>query len=224
LDAPFVRDWLGGDATEEDLHLLAGVPLGARITVSGAGRARLAIAALGQTNIINREGTSVLVRYQSLVHVPLSARSGGIAAQVLQFQYCTSEPGRTGLGTDAVIRMVSACEKLGLEFIKATLAGDGLDPTEKSTGYYAWAVLGFDAQLTNWEDRAVRPLPQELQVLPDGEPVVGLLDLFGVEGGSLWWQRNGSTILGTFDVENDSKSRRQLHKAVEKLKKERGIP
>jgi hypothetical protein len=53
LDVPFVRDWLGGEATEEDLHLLAGVPPGARITVSGAGRARLAIAALGQTKIIN---------------------------------------------------------------------------------------------------------------------------------------------------------------------------
>jgi hypothetical protein len=83
--------------------------------------------------------------------------------------------------------MVSACEKLGLDVIQATLAGDGRDPTETSTGYYAWAILGFGAPLADWEDRASRPLPQELQVLPSGEPVTRLLDLFDVDGGSLWW-------------------------------------
>ncbi len=223
LDDPFVRDWLGGDATEAELHGLAGVPCGARVTVSGAGRACLAIAAIGQCEIINREGVETVARYQSLENVPLSARSGGKAAQVLKFHYCTSEPPRSGFGTDAIVRMVAACEKLGLESIEALLAGDGRDQTDNSSGYYAWAALGFDAELESWEDYQDRPLPDELKRMPGGKPVDSLQGLFRMPGGPLWWRQNGSTIGGVFRFANGSASRQQLQGALVKLAKERSI-
>lgn len=223
LDAAFVRDWLGG-ATEADVHDLAGVPVGARVSVSGAGRALLAIAAVGQAKMIGRGGTELLVRYQTLVHVPLSARSGGWAAQVVKFHYCTSDPPRSGFGTDAVVRMVAACEKLGLEFIEAILAGDGQDETDESSGYYAWAASGFDSDLASWEDCRDRPLPEDLRCLANGEPVESLLDLFAVPGGPAWWKENGSTIVGRFDVKSDSDSRNRLQEARCKLAEERGGP
>lgn len=223
LDAPFVRDWLGGDATEADLHDLAGVPLGARVTVSGAAKGMLAIAAVGQAKVVNRKGVEVVVRYQTLVHAPLSARSGGKAPQVLQFHYCTGTPPKTGFGTDAVVRMVSACEKLGLEAIKAILAGDGRDETEGSSGYYAWVTLGCDATLTRWEDYPERPPPEEFRVTPAGEPANTLLHLFHLQGGPAWWRQNGSTILGEFDVTHGSDSRKQLQSAIDKLAQERVV-
>lgn len=221
LDAPFVRDWLGGDATEADLHNLAGVPLGARVTVSGAGKAMLAVAALGQLKMISRSGQEALVRYQCLVNVPLSARSGGRAPQVLKFHYCTSQPGKSGFGTDAVVRMVSACERLGLGEIHAILAGDGRDEGENSTGYYAWAALGFDAELEAWVDYRDRPLPEGLRVTPDGEPVETLQALFRTEGGGAWWGEHGSTVLGVFEVKGGSRSRLRLQFAIDKLAAER---
>lgn len=223
LDDAFVREWLGNEATDADIHALVGVPRGARVTVSAvAEKSCLAIAAVGQAKVVNREGKEVIVRYQSLVHVPLSVRSGGTAAQVLKFHYCTSEPGRTGFGTDAICRMVGVCKRIGLQTIEGLLAGDGRDEDDKSTGYYVWPAQGFDALLETWEDLATRPLPEGLQKMPDDEPVETLQDLFDVSGGPEWWRENGSTIAGIFQVDEGSPSRIQLEQAAAKLARERG--
>ena len=105
----------------------------------------------------------------------------------------------TGKGTEIFSEIESKATEQGFDRITCTAAGKGGENGQN--GYYTWARLGFDADLT---DSMVS------RAKADGFEAKKVSDLMGSPEGRSWWKNNGSCLEMTFDLSEDSYSQRTL--------------
>lgn len=101
---------------------------------------------------------------------------------------------RLGLGVRSIATEMRMALHLGIPAVSCLAAGG---PGDALNGYYAWAVLGFNADLT----------PQDIQALPpDFVGCRSLNDLMLRRGGAAYWRAKGHGGFLTFDTEPGSTS------------------
>lgn len=102
----------------------------------------------------------------------------------------------SGMGTKAFTDQVQGMVAEGGTTIRTT-AGKGGRGGEKMNGYYTWARLGYDAELSA---AARRGLP------PGLEDATTVQDLMATPEGAAWWRRNGYMTQMEFDTRPESRS------------------
>ncbi|UOP04999.1 hypothetical protein [Conchiformibius kuhniae] len=134
--------------------------------------------------------------YDVPMHRAILLQADGSLILRNESQYLLAEQQGKGIATEALKQQIIAARKLGIERIE-TYAVRG----ETENGYYTWARLGFDGDLTA---DILNRLPDDLH------HAKRVSDLMQTERGREWWKRNGKTINLAFDLQNNSLSIRMF--------------
>lgn len=100
-----------------------------------------------------------------------------------------------GLGTEIFNNQIQAAQRGGIAYFETTAEGSASD--KHFNGYYTWARLGYDAELS---ESFKHDLPAELS------GATSISDLMQSAAGRSYWRENGSTFDGVFDLQQGSLS------------------
>ena len=130
-----------------------------------------------------------------------------------------------GITSRALSKQVEAASKLGYRSIELTAAGSGngirhdeeprLPGEAKSSGFYAWARLGFDGKIRPLMNSRKRHPSQELHAIAADfdkqfPGVTNVSQMMATKKGRAWWKKYGGGFEGKFDLTEGSQSRRVL--------------
>lgn len=135
-----------------------------------------------------------------------------------------------GLGTKVLHDQVKAASNLGLKHIELQAAGQakpyGLVGRflerrlfgGRLNGYYTWARLGFDANLSDNDE--LQPFTKEEQGFLDKHKAKRVSDLMKTKEGREWWKNVGGRDMDLqFDLTPGSQSHRALNAAYRAVKR-----
>jgi hypothetical protein len=181
------------ELTDEEFVKLSGVPDGGRITISSSARAN-----------------QITIRANHPLYADESERviqKDGDGKLFIKNELLVLDKAKTeiykGLGTRIFATEVLQATKLGVDYIKVFAAGSARNP--RFNGYYTWARLGYNAELSNAERDSLKAT-----LNPELRKAKTLLDLMKTEEGQNWWKENGEGGLMRFDLKTNSRSRKQL--------------
>lgn len=164
--AEFARELVGRDFSDEELALAVGALDGSKLQVRIRKGVELAIEVenervLEQTRFLRRDADGDLCIWNFRLE---------------------KAPGVYGVGLESLLRQIRGARALEVRRIECWAAGNPKDT--RYTGYFRWAVYGFDAPLTQSEKEVLWQDPRFAEV-------VSLNDLV-LRGGKDWWRRRGS--------------------------------
>lgn len=110
-----------------------------------------------------------------------------------------------GIGRTMLEQEVATLRSYGFARIMAICARG-----EEYNGYISWAKMGYDGEIPSF---VRRKLPVEWK---DASTVQ---DLMALPGGPKWWEENGYTFNGTFDLADNSRSMKTFIKYLESKRK-----
>jgi GNAT superfamily N-acetyltransferase len=146
------------------------------------------------------EGLTVLVTFMGEDGFPIGEATRSVTLNTIRNEEFELQPGfrGKGLGLKILTQQVEEGAKHGFQYIETHATGLpaplGGRPEFYRNGYYTWAVMGFDG------------VPERTG--PNGEKWIS--EIIEAPGGPAWWKANGSEFMGTFLLQNSSKSRRVL--------------
>ncbi len=139
--------------------------------------------------------------YNPPAKVVLKSDKNNHLTLVVDLQMIQPDMQGKGISAFALRQQVRMAKWLGVENLTAFAIGDINDP--KHHGYYAWARLGFNAEIPN---SLREKLPEQLKSAQE------LADLMETQQGREWWRQHGSDIAVKFDLSSGSKSLKILRK------------
>jgi hypothetical protein len=108
-----------------------------------------------------------------------------------------------GMGTQIFHRQVEQASQFGFKSIETYADGNPGD-RQSVNGYYTWARLGYDADLSDLDSRVFDEVGD---YFPEAERIS---DLMKTAEGRSFWKSNGGRFKGTFDLKEGSQSRKVL--------------
>jgi GNAT superfamily N-acetyltransferase len=122
-----------------------------------------------------------------------------------------------GIGLEIFATQVDAAAALGFQRIRTQAighsTGDPARPFGGGNGAWTWARFGYDG-----------PVPEEAGKTPNGERTIH--ELMSTRSGTEWWRANAKSFDGTFDLRQESTSRRVLaeYRRLKAAAKNSGVP
>lgn len=120
--------------------------------------------------------------------------------------------GGSHTGLRSLLAQITGCQELGIKRISTYAAGTAFDRDFGYIGYYIWARLGFQADLTS----------EEIQSLPRYLASCRTLNEVMLRRGHRWWQEAGTAREMFFEVTPNSSMMQVFERYVTGLKK-RGL-
>ena len=108
-----------------------------------------------------------------------------------------------GEGTKVFSSIVDAAQANGIHTIKCV--SEGNSKTDNLNGYYTWPRLGFDAEFSPDEKKAIRNAGFEAEKVSE---------LISTKEGRAWWKKNGFGMNLSFDTSPDSDSVKRLKQYI----------
>ena len=131
-------------------------------------------------------------------------RAGNIVIENEEFIVKGGEQGK-GFGASVFTRQCANAARLGVVRIETIAARDD---TKKLVGFAVWPRLGYSANLDGFEFNS--KLTQRIREAGFAER--DIMDLVANPKGREWWEKNGSSFQGTFDLDEGSRSWQTLSK------------
>ena len=179
------RRMFGRNLNRREYAGLAGAPDGANVDVGSLG---------DELYIESREPATTTYRAVQRISFTDSAPVVSIDA----FHILARSMQRKGLGLEILARQISYAKHLGVRCIETTA---GRYPSEN--GYYTWPRFGFNG-----------PLPESVKqkLSPGLGHAREVLDLIETQSGRRWWIEHGVTLHVVFDLSDQSRSWKMLHR------------
>lgn len=130
--------------------------------------------------------------YDGRLHRTISINGDGSLILHNEMQFLRKQYQSKGIATNSLEKQIDIAKNLGIESIETYAIR-----SETSNGYYTWARLGFDAELTL---DILGKLPTELS------NAKRISDLMQTEQGRQWWFDNGVSHDMTFDLHDSGSS------------------
>lgn len=182
--------------TEDTAHAMIGVPEDAEVFLAYDGENSVIVSAKG---VDSKAGT---------YHMQRTFINGKVK-RVENSQFFCEKPG-SGFGARVLHTQVNECAKQGYSKITTFAAGS---PGSRFNGYYTWARLGYDQELSG-----ISGLNDNVLSISRGR----VSDLMHGPGGRSAWKQFGRQFEGEFDLTEGSTSRQVLDAYV-KEKREQGV-
>jgi hypothetical protein len=149
----------------------------------------------------------------------------------LQIEYMRSYKTGGGLGAKVLGNQIDAAIDRGMDNIVLVAArNDNPDPMKRMNGYHSWPRYGFDSEIENAAissgqldtyNEKRRKAPPEIQGILNTKHA-RISDLMKSKQGREWWKENGFSNVSSFDLSEDSLSRR-VWDAYRAEKESRGV-
>lgn len=202
-----IKNYLGYNATREDLASVVGAPDDAVVSIDGFNFAET-----------EGEGEGILVTVAhpaiQLCERIITKDPSGIPYIINSVFKLHKDLQSLGLGTEIFATQVSNAMELGFDHIQCH-AADG-----EWNGYYTWPRLGYDCPLDQLMSDTPTMAQHRLKGLMDQFPLAeSVQDIFDSEGGPEAWKQAKLDIYeAKFDLAKDSRSSKKLAAYVQRKK------
>jgi HK97 family phage portal protein len=197
----------GKKATKEEVATLCGAPDGSTVYLN------VKSSAAGRSDDIWVQIENAKLGYESsrrIYQQPVAGSGGYEFETVMSNQYLRINASGRGVGSRTLSRQADAAHRMGINELECTAA-----KSRDYNGYYTWARLGYDSELSALRQPMVIQSRIEAFGPKSIQGATKVSDIMATPEGRAFWKEYGEEWSATFDTAPGSKGRRVLADYIE---------